>query len=54
MPKPNPLEIEEGRFFTIEEVENLLQTDPEIFSSTFRFLWRKYWESVPQKSQSKK
>uniref|UniRef100_A0A7V6CE77 NUDIX domain-containing protein n=1 Tax=Thermodesulfobacterium geofontis TaxID=1295609 RepID=A0A7V6CE77_9BACT len=54
IPKPNPLEIEEGRFFTIEEVENLLQTNPEIFSSTFRFLWRKYWESVSQTGHSEK
>jgi isopentenyl-diphosphate delta-isomerase len=54
IPKPNPLEIEEGGFFTIEKVENLLQTNPEIFSPTFRFLWKKYWENVSQKSQSEK
>jgi len=54
IPKPNPLEIEEGRFFPIEEVERLLKESPEIFSPIFRFLWRKYWESVSQKAQLEK
>lgn len=54
IPKPNLLEIEEGRFFPIEEVERLLKEKPEIFSPTFRFLWRKYWESISQKSQTEK
>ncbi|MCD6548223.1 MAG: NUDIX domain-containing protein [Thermodesulfobacterium sp.] len=51
IPKPNPIEIEEGRFFSIEEVNDLLQSNPEMFSPTFRFLWKKYWENVSQKSQ---
>ncbi len=54
IPKPNPLEIEEGKFFPIEEVDRLLKTHPEMFSSTFRFLWRKYWESISQKAQMEK
>lgn len=53
-PKPNPLEIEEGRFFSTEEVEELLQTNPEAFSPTFRFLWKKYRESISQKAQKEK
>lgn len=53
-PNPNPLEIEEGRFFSIKEVEELLQTNPETFSPTFRFLWRKYWEIVSQKDSLEK
>jgi len=50
IPKPNPLEIEEGRFMSVEEVERLIQTKPEIFSPTFRFLWKKYQESILRKS----
>ncbi len=46
IPVPNPLEIEEGRFFSIEEVDRLLQKRPEMFTPTFRFLWKKYWQEV--------
>lgn len=48
-PKPNPLEIEEGRFFSIEEVNSLLQNSPEIFSPIFRVLWKEYLEKISQK-----
>ncbi|WP_051920427.1 NUDIX hydrolase [Thermodesulfobacterium hydrogeniphilum] len=48
IPKPNPLEIEEGRFFLVEEVDKLIQTSPEIFSPSFKFLWKKYWSLVTQ------
>jgi isopentenyl-diphosphate delta-isomerase len=54
IPKPNPLEIEEGRFFPPEEVERLLKEQPKIFSPTFRFLWTKYCESISQKAQMEK
>jgi isopentenyl-diphosphate delta-isomerase len=49
IPKPNPLEVEEGRFFSIEEVDKLIQTKPEIFTPAFKFLWKKYWSLVTQK-----
>ncbi|RKX59078.1 MAG: NUDIX hydrolase [Thermodesulfobacteriota bacterium] len=48
IPKPNPIEIEEGRFFSIEEVNKLIQQKPEIFTPTFKILWKKYWYLVNQ------
>ncbi len=48
IPKPSPLEIEEGRFFSVEEVDKLIQTSPEIFSPSFKYLWKKYWSLVTQ------
>ena len=44
MPKINPIEIAEGRFFTKEEVDRLLKENPEQFTPTFRILWKKFWE----------
>ncbi len=49
-PQPNPLEIKESRFFSKEEVNALLKSNPEKFTPTFQFLWNLYWESVAQKS----
>ncbi len=49
-PKPNILEIEEGKFFSIEEVNKLVETKPESFSPIFRFLWKKYQENISQKA----
>jgi len=48
IPKPNPHEILEGRFFKAEEVERLLRETPEIFSPAFRYLWRLYQEKKAQ------
>lgn len=48
-PKPNPLEIEEGKFFSVEEINKLVETKPEIFSPIFRVIWKKYQESICQK-----
>ncbi|MFN3921123.1 MAG: NUDIX hydrolase [Caldimicrobium sp.] len=47
-PKPNPLEVVEGRFFSISELEKLLEENPEIFSPIFRYLWRRYKEKASQ------
>lgn len=47
-PKPNPLEIVEGRFFPISELEKFLEENPEIFSPIFRYLWKLYKEKAPQ------
>ncbi len=41
-PRPDPYEIEEGRFFEIEEVERLLRESPEDFTPAFRLLWELY------------
>ena len=49
IPKPNPREVAEGKYFSIEEVDKLIQTNPDMFSSTFRFLWNRYWNLVAQK-----
>jgi len=49
VPKPNPLEVCEGRFFTVEEVDKLVQTKPEMFSAAFKYLWKKYWTIAHQK-----
>ncbi|NPA40423.1 MAG: NUDIX domain-containing protein [Thermodesulfobacteria bacterium] len=49
IPKPNPLEVEDGRFFSIEEVDRLIKTHPEMFTPAFKFLWQKYWGMVTQK-----
>ncbi len=43
-PVPDPREIETGRFFTMEEVERLLQKDPDIFTPAFRLLWELFKE----------
>jgi len=43
-PVPNPVEIEEGRFFSPEEVDRLLKENPEQFTPAFRVLWRRFWE----------
>ncbi len=43
-PQPNPIEIEEGRFFTPEEVNKLLEQNPEQFTPAFRVLWRRFWQ----------
>lgn len=48
VPKPNPREIIEGRFFTIQELEKLLEESPEIFSPVFRYLWKIYKEKLTQ------
>lgn len=48
-PNPNPFEIIEGKFFQIEELEKLLLEQPEIFSPTFRYLWRLYKQIIFQK-----
>lgn len=47
-PKPNPKEIVEGRFFSVQELEKLLEENPEIFSPIFRFLWQLYKERISQ------
>ncbi len=47
-PKPNPVEIAEGRFYSLSELEKLLEETPEIFSSIFRYLWKLYKERKAQ------
>lgn len=41
-PRPNPAEIEEGRFFHPQEIEAELRKNPEKFTPSFRLLWRLY------------
>ncbi|HFC96953.1 MAG TPA: NUDIX domain-containing protein [Thermosulfurimonas dismutans] len=41
-PRPNPMEIEEGRFVSPEELEQWLTERPEDFTPTFRLLWDRY------------
>ncbi len=43
-PVPDPVEIETGRFFALEEVEKLLTQTPEIFTPAFRLLWEIFKE----------
>ncbi|MBX6424025.1 NUDIX domain-containing protein [Thermosulfurimonas sp. F29] len=42
VPRPNPMEIEEGRFVSPEELEHWLTQSPEDFTPTFRLLWDRY------------
>ncbi|HIE33085.1 MAG TPA: NUDIX domain-containing protein [Thermodesulfobacteriaceae bacterium] len=49
-PKPNPLEIEEGRFVDPAELEEWLAKKPQDFTPTFRLLWEKFGKQlVPRK-----
>ncbi|MCS7149333.1 MAG: NUDIX domain-containing protein [Caldimicrobium sp.] len=48
IPKPNPSEISEGRFFSIQELERLSGDSPEIFSPAFLYLWKLYREKISQ------
>ena len=41
-PEPNPQEIEEGRFFTREQIHDLLRHAPEQVTPSFTLLLRKY------------
>ncbi len=45
-PRPNPRELEDGRFFTVEEVRTLLEKEPENFTPCFRLLWSLYEETT--------
>ena len=36
-----PEEIDEGRWFTQEEIDNALANEPEKFSPTFRLIWKR-------------
>ena len=36
-----PEEIDEGRWFTPEEIDGVLKTEPEKFSPTFRLIWKR-------------
>jgi isopentenyl-diphosphate delta-isomerase type 1 len=36
-----PEEIDEGRWFTPEEIDNALANEPEKFSPTFRLIWKR-------------
>ncbi|RUM88689.1 MAG: NUDIX hydrolase [Thermodesulfatator sp.] len=42
VPRPNPMEIEEGRWFSSEEIEDWLRRHPKEFTPTFRLLWNKF------------
>ena len=42
MPRPNPMEIEEGRFVSSEELEQWLMERPDEFTPTFRLIWDVY------------
>ncbi len=37
---PNPIEIEEVKFFSQEEVNKMIEKEPEKFSKIFIFLWK--------------
>ncbi len=43
-PRPNPAEIEKGRFFAPHEIERELAAHPQKFTPSFRLLWRLYLE----------
>ncbi len=43
-PFPNRAEIEEGRFFSLEEISKLLTKSPEIFTPSFRYIFKLYKE----------
>ncbi len=42
VPNPNPYEIEEGRFFSFEEIQKLLAEHMESVTPSFRILFRLY------------
>ncbi|WP_051172997.1 NUDIX hydrolase [Thermodesulfobacterium hveragerdense] len=48
-PKPNPLEIETGGFFSLEKVDRWVQKNPEDFTFSFKVLWQLYWNVMTQK-----
>jgi len=50
IPKPNPLEIEEGRFVDPAELEEWLAKRPEDFTPTFKILWEKFGKPPGRKA----
>ncbi|QER41696.1 NUDIX domain-containing protein [Thermodesulfobacterium sp. TA1] len=50
IPKPNPLEIETGNFFSLEVVDRWVQKNPEDFTHSFKILWKLYWKVMTQKT----
>ena len=46
--KINELEISEGRFLTLEEVINSIESNSKIFTSTFRLLFNSYISKTKQ------
>lgn len=49
IPRPNPLEIEEGKFFPVDEVDRWIHRKPEDFTPAFKLLWKLYWSLLAQK-----
>ena len=45
-PQPNPQEVIEGRFSSIEEIEERLSRQAEAFSPSFRLLFRRYMDET--------
>lgn len=41
---PNPMEVMEVRWFSLDEVEKLLSAKPEMFASNFPFFYKKFSE----------
>lgn len=39
---PDPVEIAEGRFFTLEEIRQRLEREPEAFTPAFRLAFRRF------------
>lgn len=46
IPRPNPEEIAEGRFFSRAEIERGIAKTPETFAPSFRLLFRRYADEI--------
>jgi len=53
-PKPDPLEVEKGRFVSPEELERLLLQRPEEFTTTLKILWRLFSERKKRNSNKRR
>lgn len=50
----DPVEISEGRFWTVDEIKGSIQKDPEKFTSTFRIIFDKYLEKAAHDHKNRK
>jgi isopentenyl-diphosphate delta-isomerase len=50
-PKPNPEEVADWRFFSIQEIQNLIATRPEIFTEWFKIAFPQVIQRIEKKYQ---
>jgi isopentenyl-diphosphate delta-isomerase len=50
-PKPNPEEVADWRFFSIQEIQNLIAARPEIFTEWFKIAFPQVIQRIEKKYQ---